>query len=107
MSRSVFASLAVALFVVVASAHAQTGDGSLRGYAKDEQGAVLPGVTMTATSAALLTPVIGVTDNGGYYRLLNLPPGTYTITAELAGFASYRREGIIMRAGTTLRHTRG
>ena len=101
MSRSVLAALAVAVFIVVASAHAQTGDGSLRGYVKDEQGAVLPGVTVTATGPALLAPVAGVTDSGGYYRLLNLPPGTYTIAAELSGFATSRREGIIMRAGTT------
>ncbi len=42
-----------------------------------------------------------VSDTGGYYRLLNLPPGTYAVTAELAGFSSWRREGIIMRAGIT------
>ena len=101
MSRSIVGALAVALIVVVVSAEAQTGDGSLRGYVKDDQGAVLPGVTVTATSPVLLTPVVGVSDSGGYYRLLSLPPGTYTIVAELAGFASSRREGIIMRAGTT------
>ena len=90
----------VVSFVMTSSVHAQT-DGSLRGYIKDEQGAVLPGVAVTATSPALLAPVSGVTDAGGYYRLLNLPPGTYVITAELAGFTTYRREGIVMRAGTT------
>ncbi len=92
--------LAVALSTPLV-VHAQTGDGSLRGYVKDEQGAVLPGVTVTATSQALLTPLTVVSDTGGYYRLLNLPPGTYTVSAELAGFAAWRREGIIMRAGTT------
>ncbi len=81
---------------------AQTGDGSVRGYVKDAQGAVLPGVTVTATSPALLAPVVGVSDAGGYYRLLNLPPGGYTVTAELAGFSNYRREGIVMRAGLTV-----
>ena len=90
----------VVSFVMTSSVYAQT-DGSLRGYIKDEQGAVLPGVAVTATSPALLAPVSGVTDAGGYYRLLNLPPGTYVITAELAGFTTYRREGIVMRAGTT------
>ena len=81
MSRSIVGALAVALFVVVVSAEAQSGDGSLRGYVKDDQGAVLPGVTVTATSPVLLTPVVGVSDSGGYYRLLSLPPGTYTIVA--------------------------
>lgn len=94
--------LGPALVVLAASsASAQTGDGSVRGYVRDEQGAVLPGVTITATSPALLAPVVSVTDESGYYRLLNLPPGTYTVVAELAGFATYRREGILMRAGTT------
>ena len=65
-------------------------------------GAVLPGVTVTATSPALLRPVTAVTDSTGYYRLLNLPPGTYALSAELQGFATVRREGLIMRAGLTL-----
>jgi outer membrane receptor protein involved in Fe transport len=102
MCRFLVVSLFAAWLAIPESAVAQTGDGSLRGYVKDEQGAVLPGVTVTATSPALLTPVSGVTDSGGYYRLLNLPPGTYAITAELSGFSTSRREGIIMRAGITL-----
>lgn len=101
MSRFLLVSLFAAWLAIPTSAFAQTGDGSLRGYVKDEQGAVLPGVTVTATSPALLTPVSGVTDSGGYYRLLNLPPGTYALAAELAGFSTSRREGIIMRAGIT------
>ncbi|MDO8677444.1 MAG: carboxypeptidase-like regulatory domain-containing protein [Acidobacteriota bacterium] len=101
MFRCILAAALAALIVTSSSASAQTGDGSLRGYVKDEQGAVLPGVTVTATSPTLLTPVVGVTDSSGYYRVLNLPPGTYAIAAELAGFATTRREGIVMRAGIT------
>ncbi|MGQ0733759.1 MAG: carboxypeptidase-like regulatory domain-containing protein, partial [Acidobacteriota bacterium] len=55
---------------------AQTGQGSLRGYVRDTQGGALPGVTITATSADVLRPVMAVTNEEGYYRLLNLPPGT-------------------------------
>ncbi len=80
---------------------AQSGQGSLNGYVKDQQGAVLPGVTVTATGPALLAPVVTVTDNAGFYRLQNLPPGTLTVSAELSGFATFRREGILMRAGST------
>jgi hypothetical protein len=102
MGRVLKACLVAAVVLLPAlSAEAQTGDGSLRGYVRDEQGGVLPGVTVTAHSTALLTPVSAVTDNTGYYRLLNLPPGTYALTAELAGFATFRREGIVMRAGVT------
>ncbi|MGQ0675161.1 MAG: carboxypeptidase regulatory-like domain-containing protein, partial [Rhodospirillales bacterium] len=101
MPRLLSALFLASLLALPLQAFAQTGDGSIRGYVKDEQGAVLPGVTVTALSPALLSPVTAVTDTGGYYRLLNLPPGTYAVTAELAGFSSWRREGIIMRAGIT------
>lgn len=83
------------------AASAQSGDGGLRGYVKDESGAILPGVTVTATSPELLAPVTYITDAAGLYRLNNLPPGTYVLQAELAGFAIVRREGILVRAGQT------
>ena len=81
------------------SAAAQTGDGSLRGTVTDEQGAALPGVTITVTSPALLSARTDVTDETGAYRVINLPPGAYVITAELPGFATFRREGVQLRAG--------
>ncbi len=101
MSRLTLVSLSVAVLLSADSVAAQTGDGSIRGYVRDEQGAILPGVTVTAISTVLLAPVTSTTDASGYYRLLNLPPGTYAVSAELSGFAGYRREGIVMRAGIT------
>src|SRR5438552_16603446 len=86
---------------IATNAAAQTGQGSLRGYIRDEQGGALPGVTITAASAALIQPASAVTDADGYYRLINLPPGTYTIAAELTGFATYKREEVLLRAGAT------
>ena len=83
------------------AALAQTGDGSIRGYVKDEQGGVLPGVTITAKSPDALAATAAVTDAEGYYRLVNLSPGTYVLTAELSGFATYKREGVLVRAGAT------
>jgi len=65
----------------VFSAEAQQTGSSLRGYVKDNQGGVLPGVTVTATSPNMITTASGVTDETGYYRLINLPPGEYTVTA--------------------------
>ena len=99
--KTLFASLVAVSVLASIPAHAQTEMGSLRGYVKDEQGGALPGVTVTATGPQILAPVVAVTDDTGYYRLLNLPPGTVTLTTELAGFAPYRREGIVMRAGST------
>jgi len=101
MTRSIVASLLAMCVLTAVPVSAQTGDGSLRGYVKDEQGLVLPGVTVTATSPERQAPVVAVTDKDGYYRLNNLPPGTFAVSAELTGFATYRREGILMRAGLT------
>jgi hypothetical protein len=101
MPRLLTATLAALLVLTAAPASAQTGDGSLRGYVRDQQGGLLPGVTVTATSPDLLAPVVAVSDSAGYYRLNNLPPGTYTVAADLTGFAAYKREGILMRAGST------
>src|SRR5258705_9661569 len=99
--KTVFVSLVALSVLASIPAHAQTEMGSLRGYVKDEQGGVLPGVTVTATGPQILSPVVGVTDDAGYYRLLNLPPGTVNLKVELSGFASYLREGIVVRAGST------
>jgi len=103
MRRAVLVSFVVglALAVLVSPVYAQS-DGSLRGTVRDDQGAVLPGVTMTATSTALIQPVTTTTGADGVYRILNLPPGPYVLTAELSGFSTFRREGIVMRAGITL-----
>ena len=90
-------------FVLAAAgaAEAQTGQGSLRGTVRDQQGGALPGVTITATGPDLVRPVTTVSTDEGNYRLLNLPPGTYTITAELQGFSTFKREEILLRAGAT------
>src|SRR5438034_1002944 len=101
MVKTLLASLVVSFVLESLPAHAQTEMGSLRGYIKDEQGGALPGATVTATGPQILASIVSQTDNDGYYRLLNLPPGTVTVTAELSGFAPYRREGIVMRAGST------
>ena len=92
----------VLLAMLVASAvpaRGQSGDGSLRGVVRDSQGGALPGVTVTALSPNLLSPRTDVTDAEGNYRLINLPPATYTLTAELTGFSAFKREAILVRAG--------
>jgi len=81
-----------------ASVAAQGGDGSLRGIVNDEQGAAMPGVTVTATSPQVLSAAVAVTDPSGEYRLNNLPPGTYSLSMELSGFSLVKREGIVLRA---------
>jgi hypothetical protein len=46
-----------------------------------------------------MAPRVAITDGTGQYRILNLPPGTYSLTFEMPGFATYRQEGIVLRAG--------
>src|ERR1044072_1364991 len=69
--------------------------GSIVGTVKDASGAVLPGVTVEASSPALIERTRTVTTNGvGQYSIDNLRPGTYTVTFTLTGFAVVKREGI-------------
>ncbi len=84
-----------------ASAGAQSL-GSIAGVVKDSSGGVLPGVTVEAASPALIEKVRAVvTDSSGNYKLVDLRPGTYTVTMTLPGFAVYKREGIDLSAGFT------
>jgi hypothetical protein len=101
MSRLLSGLFAAAVLVMPSAALAQS-DGSIRGYIHDEQGATLPGVTVTGTSPAVATPATSVTDEQGFYRLLNLAPGTYSVTAELPGFSKFVRENVDIRAGLNL-----
>src|SRR5262245_57822773 len=69
--------------------------GAIIGVISDSSGAVLPGVTVTATGPALQVPsIVSVTDAKGEYRLTPLPPGVYTVTFELSGFQTVKRENV-------------
>src|SRR5438034_6889038 len=75
------------------AAAGQASGGSIIGQAKDESGAVLPGVSVTATSPALqVGSVSTVTDERGEYRITPLPIGSYTVSYELSGFQGVRNE---------------
>src|SRR3954470_18882330 len=76
---------------------------SLSGTVKDTSGAVLPGVTVEASSPALIEKVKStVTDENGLYRIVDLRPGTYTLKATLTGFTTVEREGIVLVGSQTL-----
>src|ERR1700741_1384022 len=79
-------------------------EASIIGQVKDESGAILPGVPISATSPALQVPqVTDVTNQQGEYRLTPLPIGTSTITYPLQGFQTIRREEGRLTAGFTAR----
>jgi hypothetical protein len=84
--------LLVSAVLVPAAASAQA---SIAGAVRDTSGAVLPGVTVEATSPALIEKVrAAVTDDAGQYRIVDLRPGQYVVTFTLPGFASFKRDGI-------------
>lgn len=102
--RLVIAMLAVSLLAAT-HAFAQGGGasttGSINGKVADSSGGVLPGVTVTATSPSMMGSQTSVTDTGGLYRFPALPPGSYTVTYELPGFNTLKREGIQIAMGFT------
>ena len=70
-----------------------TSAASIAGVVTDASGAVLPGVTVEASSPVLIEKVrSAVTDERGEFRIVELVPGTYTVTFTLTGFATFRRE---------------
>jgi len=103
MLRPNVAALALALLYPSSTLLAQTAvGGSIRGSVSDEQGALLPGVQLTASSPAVPVAFSSLSDDTGSYRLAGLPPGEYVVTAELAGFAKLERPNVVVRAAVNL-----
>ena len=79
--------------------HAQA---AIAGVVKDSTGAALPGVTVEASSPALIERVRSVVSDGaGQYRIIDLSPGTYSVTFTIAGFKPMRRAGIVLEGNFT------
>src|SRR5881396_104898 len=96
--------LAVSCLVLLpAATWAQTQlSGSIAGVVKDTSGAVMPGVTVEVASPALIEKVRSVvTDAQGQYKIVDLRPGTYTVTFTLPGFNVVKREGVELTSGFT------
>src|SRR5688572_247050 len=75
---------------------------SIAGVVRDTSGAVLPGVTVEASSPVLIEKSrTAVSDDTGRYRIIALNAGSYTVTFTLAGFSSVRREGVELTGSLT------
>ena len=101
-------SLATALAVVVllpGSIAAQGGGasstGTIQGRVADSTGALLPGVSVTASSPSMIGTQTQVTNENGTYRFPAVPPGVYELTFELAGFSTVRRSELQISLGFT------
>src|SRR5215218_10315552 len=92
--------IVLAFLLAPASAFAQA---SLTGTVRDASGGVLPGVTVEASSPALIEKTkTAVTDGAGQYRIIDLRPGTYTLSFSLPGFNTVRRENVELAGTQTL-----
>ena len=94
--------LLVAVAVLVAGpAIAQERFGTLTGLVKDQQGAAIPGVTVTVTNTQSGEVRSFVTDTNGQYLAPDLNPGRYTVAFELSGFAKVERPDVTVQLGRT------
>jgi hypothetical protein len=94
--------LCLLLLLAAVPTSAQDFRGRINGTVSDNTGAVLPGVTVTVSSPALIQPQVQVSGADGSYRFLALPPGLYDVTYELSGFQNVKREGIRVVINQTL-----
>src|SRR5215813_10333247 len=100
IGRIIGAVAALALLLVPATARAQS---TLTGVVKDASGAVIPGVTVEASSPVLIEKTrTVVTDETGGYRIVDLRPGTYSLTFTLEGFSTVTREGLELPSNFTM-----
>lgn len=92
---------ALCLLPALASGQSAT-TGAIAGFARDASGGVLPGVTVEAASPSLIEGArVAVTDDNGQYRIVDLRPGTYSVSFSLPGFSVLRREGVELTTGFT------
>src|SRR6478609_4877719 len=92
----------VPLLVLAAIPASAQQTGTITGKITDSSGAVLPGVTVEASSNVLPSPRTTVSGSDGVYQLPALPPGTYKITFSLQGFATSTRDSQVQLSESTL-----
>src|ERR1700758_4617167 len=90
----------VCFFLAGTNAFAQS---RISGTASDASGALIPGVTVTATNAGTGVVTMVLTNDTGAYTFASLPPGTYKLTAELPGFQSQAYENVVLGQSDQLR----
>ena len=95
--RAVARLAAVLVWTVLFLPSVAFAQASIAGVVRDTSGAVLPGVTVEAASPVLIEKVrTAVTDGNGRYQLVDLRPGTYSVTVSLAGFNTVKRDGVTL-----------
>ena len=77
--------------------------GNISGYVKDSTGAVVPAVSVKITHEGTLASREAASDENGFYQVLGLVSGDYTIEAEVQGFKKYRSTGVTLRLDENVR----
>ena len=83
------------------NARAQEFTGNIVGTVVDSSAGVMPGVTVTVSGQTIQGTRTTVSESNGTYRVTLLPPGTYQVVYELAGFATLTRQGVLVGVGRT------
>src|SRR2546426_4713707 len=100
--RSLLVLAMLPVTVVMLTVMVAWAQSAIAGVVKDTSGAVLPGVTVEASSPALIEKTRTVVSDGtGQYKIIDLRPGLYAVTFTLAGFSPLQREGIELSAQFT------
>src|SRR5579872_4017416 len=92
----VLLSMAVLMILVTQSAMADNVYATIRGTVTDPSGAVVPGVKVTATNTATGVSTNTVSQSNGLYQFLQLPIGSYTVTASKSGFNTFKTDNITL-----------
>ena len=91
--------LALTALLISPLAFGQETSAGLQGTVKDPTGAMVVKAQVEVASPALIGTKKAETDQGGYYRFANLPPGSYTLTVTAAGFRAFKQERIPLEVG--------
>src|SRR5258707_9431405 len=94
--RSLSPCLGSILVLLLSSSSLYAQNAQISGALKDQTGGVLPGVTVTAKNVATALTRSAVSESTGEYRVPALPPGTYSVSAELHGFGTDTRPDIVL-----------
>jgi len=101
--RSLFGIVSVVALALVVPARAQTPTGDISGVVVDPSGSAVPGVTITLTSAATNAVREVQTNTAGLYVIAAIPPGRYTLKAQISGFRPIERRDIDVQVGSSNR----
>src|SRR3990170_2013490 len=102
MRKRMVVAMTFVIACIVAIPSTAWAQSAFSGTVRDSSGAVMPGVTVEASSPALIEKVrSAVTDENGVYRIIDLRPGTYTLTYTLSGFNTVTRQGVELGSNFT------